>query len=81
MGTKRSVLTEGHGLPVSIVVSGANVHDVKLLAKTLVNLGRVPTTSCNHLYGRLSATFRQLLLAYLIGTRRCRFLNWRKSAS
>jgi putative transposase len=38
MGTKRSVLTEGHGLPIAVVVSGANVHDVKLLAKTLDNL-------------------------------------------
>jgi putative transposase len=38
MGTKRSVLTEGHGLPIAVVVSGANVHDVRLLAKTLDNL-------------------------------------------
>jgi putative transposase len=38
MGSKRSVLTEGHGLPIAVVVSGANVHDVKLLAKTLDNL-------------------------------------------
>lgn len=38
MGTKRSILTEGHGLPIAAVVSGANVHDVKLLAKTLDNL-------------------------------------------
>ena len=38
MGTKRSVLTEGHGLPTAVVVSGANVHDVRLLEKTLDNL-------------------------------------------
>ena len=38
MGTKRSVLTEGHGLPIAAVVSGANVHDVRLLEKTLDNL-------------------------------------------
>ncbi len=38
MGSKRSVLTEGHGLPIAAVVSGANVHDVKLLAKTLDNM-------------------------------------------
>lgn len=38
MGTKRSVLTEGNGLPLAVVVSGANVHDVKLLAKTLDGL-------------------------------------------
>jgi putative transposase len=38
MGTKRSVLTEGHGLPIAVIVSGANTHDVKLLTKTLDNL-------------------------------------------
>jgi putative transposase len=37
-GTKRSLLTEGHGLPIAIVVSGANTHDVKLLGKTLDNI-------------------------------------------
>ncbi len=35
MGTKRSVLTEARGVPVSIVLSGANTHDVKLLEQTL----------------------------------------------
>lgn len=34
-GTKRSVLTEGHGIPLAIVVSGANRHDMKLFAQTL----------------------------------------------
>lgn len=34
-GTKRSVLTEGKGIPMAIVVGGANRHDMKLLAKTL----------------------------------------------
>ncbi|HEX9035369.1 MAG TPA: IS5 family transposase [Ktedonobacterales bacterium] len=34
-GTKRSTLTEGHGLPVAVVVAGANVHDLKLAAPTL----------------------------------------------
>lgn len=35
MGTKRSVLTDARGVPVSIVLSGANTHDVKLLEATL----------------------------------------------
>jgi putative transposase len=35
LGTKRSVLTEGKGVPIAIVISGANKHDVKLLEKTL----------------------------------------------
>lgn len=34
-GTKRSLLVEAQGGPLSIVVAGANVHDTKLLAKTL----------------------------------------------
>ena len=38
MGTKRSLLTEGHGLPIAIVISGANTHDIKLLEKTLDNI-------------------------------------------
>ena len=31
MGTKRSVLTDENGLPLAVVLSGANTHDVKLL--------------------------------------------------
>jgi putative transposase len=34
-GTKRSVLTEGQGIPMAVVVAGANRHDMKLLADTL----------------------------------------------
>jgi len=34
-GTKRSTLSDGHGLPLAIVVAGANVHDTKLVAATL----------------------------------------------
>jgi putative transposase len=34
-GTKRSTLSEGHGLPLAIVVAGANVPDMKLTAPTL----------------------------------------------
>jgi putative transposase len=29
------VLTEGHGIPIAVVVAGANRHDMKLLAATL----------------------------------------------
>lgn len=35
MGTKRSVLTDEKGLPLSVVLSGANTHDIKLLEETL----------------------------------------------
>ena len=34
-GVKQSVLTEGKGIPLSVVISGANTHDVKLLEATL----------------------------------------------
>jgi putative transposase len=34
-GTKRSLLTEGGGIPLSVVVDGANRHDMKLLRPTL----------------------------------------------
>lgn len=34
-GRKRSLLVDGRGVPLSIIASGANTHDVKLLAKTL----------------------------------------------
>ena len=34
-GTKRSLLTEGHGVPIGLVVDGANRHDMKLTEPTL----------------------------------------------
>jgi putative transposase len=37
-GRKRSVLTDGRGVPLSIVGSAANVHDVTLLVPTLDSL-------------------------------------------
>ncbi len=34
-GTKRSVLTDGNGIPLAVAIDGANRHDSKLLAATL----------------------------------------------
>jgi len=34
-GVKRSVLTEAHGVPVSVTIDGANRHDMKLVKATL----------------------------------------------
>ena len=34
-GVKRSLLTEGHGIPVGLVVDGANRNDMKLVRATL----------------------------------------------
>jgi putative transposase len=35
LGTKRSVLTDGRGVPLGVEVSGANTHDLRLLQGTL----------------------------------------------
>lgn len=37
-GTKRSVLTEAHGIPVSVAVDGANRHDMKMVRDTFENI-------------------------------------------
>ena len=37
-GTKRSLLVDGNGIPLSLVVSGAHRHDVALLESTLDHL-------------------------------------------
>jgi putative transposase len=37
-GTKRSLLTDGAGIPLALVVDGANRHDVRLLCATLDGL-------------------------------------------
>jgi hypothetical protein len=37
-GRKRSLLVDGRGIPLSIVVSGANVNDSKLLDRTLTQV-------------------------------------------
>src|SRR5947209_17414339 len=35
IGTKRSVLTDGHGVPLSVEVAGANTHDKCMVEATL----------------------------------------------
>jgi putative transposase len=37
-GVKRSLLTEGHGIPVGLAVDGANRHDMKLVRPTIENI-------------------------------------------
>jgi putative transposase len=37
-GVKRSLLTEGHGVPIGLAVAGANRHDMKLVRATLENI-------------------------------------------
>jgi putative transposase len=38
LGVKRSVLTEGAGVPIGVAVDGANVHDQKLVEETLASI-------------------------------------------
>ena len=35
LGTKRSLMTEAAGIPISLIVDGANTHDIKLLQETI----------------------------------------------
>ena len=35
---KRSLLTEGHGVPISLAVAGANRHDMKLVRETIEHI-------------------------------------------
>ena len=49
MDTKRSILTDEKGLPLAVVLSGANTHDVKLLSDTLdsvIVFRPVPSEEC-----------------------------------
>lgn len=41
-GSKRSVLTDGNGIPLAIVVAAANRHDMKLFEQTLEAQQMVP---------------------------------------
>lgn len=42
-GTKRSLLVDGNGIPLAIVLDGANRHDMKLVERTLEAQQLVPT--------------------------------------
>ena len=49
-GSKRSVLVDGSGGSLSVLVAGANVHDTKLLAITLASIVvERPDTGIQHL--------------------------------
>ena len=42
-GTKRSVLTDGRGIPLAVAIEGANRHDMKLTEPTLEAQRMVPS--------------------------------------
>ena len=54
-GTKRSVMVEGHGIPVGVQVAPANRHDSPLLAPTLECLGRFGFDLPEHIIVHLDA--------------------------
>ena len=37
-GVKRSVLTEGHGVPIGLALEGANRHDMKMVRETIESI-------------------------------------------
>lgn len=50
LGTKRSVLTDGKGIPIAIAIEGANRHDMKLTEATLAAQRIIPNdTDVHHL--------------------------------
>jgi transposase len=70
-GTKRSLLTKEHGIPIGIAVAGANRHDSKLVdatLRTLVVARPTPTSATpQHLCldkGYDAATVRQLIAVW-----------------
>lgn len=49
---KRSLLTEGHGIPVGLAIEGANRQDMKLVQPTLESLvGERPAVTTDHPQG------------------------------
>jgi putative transposase len=49
LGSKRSILTDGDGIPLAVVTAAANVHDSKLFGETLENIMIVPPHILLHL--------------------------------
>ena len=40
LGTKRHVLTDKNGIPLSVVISSANAHDIKIVTDVVSNYHR-----------------------------------------
>jgi hypothetical protein len=56
IGTKRHILTDENGIPLSVVISAASTHDIKLITHVMVNMiirrsspssPSSPSTKCN----------------------------------
>jgi putative transposase len=49
LGSKRSILTDGDGIPLAVIAAGANVHDCKLFGETLESMSIRPPKMLLHL--------------------------------
>ncbi len=50
LGTKRHILTDKNGIPLSVVISSASTHDIKLVTDVMDNMSikrSSPSTKCN----------------------------------
>ena len=50
LGTKRHILTDKNGIPLSVVISSASTHDIKLVTDVIDNVvfkRSSPSTKCN----------------------------------
>ena len=50
LGTKRHILTDKNGIPLSVVMSSASTHDIKLVTDVMDNMiikRSSPSTKCN----------------------------------
>ena len=50
LGTKRHILTDKNGIPLSVVISSASTHDIKLVTDVMDNVvvkRSSPSTKCN----------------------------------
>ncbi len=51
LGTTRSLITDGYGVPLGVIIAGANVHDSKLFEQTILNMIIEKPDGTHHLCG------------------------------
>jgi putative transposase len=61
-GTKRHVRTEQRGIPLSVVITAANTHDMKSAAKTLDNIVIIKRRRRERIQASSSKTIQNLCL-------------------
>jgi hypothetical protein len=78
-GAKRSLLVEGHGIPVGLAVEGANRNNMKLTRATLESIpadaGRPDWPSRNQVFTRFGGRFSRSSSLFLSG-RLKRDMRW-----